>query len=97
MPMFCQSNLHLGTQKKRGEQEPRDLSPASVPEALFLPSLPMGQQKTKVPLLQASLPLPHLRILREGPGLVNGVELSLICSINVFWILIRSHNVLLIC
>lgn len=67
MPKLCQSDCHVGTQKKRGEQEPGGLSPASLPVALFPPSLSMGQQKTTVPLLQTSLPLPRPEDPQGGP------------------------------
>lgn len=67
MPTLCQSDGHLGTQRKRREEEPGGLSPASLPVALFPPSLSMGQQKTTIPLLQASLPLPPPEDPQGGP------------------------------
>lgn len=79
--MLCQSNCYLGTQKKGGELEPGGLSPASLPVALIPPSLPMGSRKQQLSSSKPLCPSPDLRIPREGPGLVNGVELALICSV----------------
>lgn len=85
--------------KEKGEQEPEGLSPATNPRLFSAFPLARPTGKT-VPLLPATLPLPQtcrFPLPTEGSVLFNGVELSLICSISVFWIIIRNHNVLLIC